>query len=32
MATTDYGMSTVLMRAMPAIRAAAPLVGLQIDP
>ena len=32
MATTDYGMSTVLMGAMPAIRTAAPLVGLQIDP
>ena len=32
MATTDYGMSTVLMGVMPAIRAAAPLVGLQIDP
>ena len=32
MATTDYGMSTVLMGAMPAIRAAAPRVGLQVDP
>ncbi len=32
MATTDYGMSTVLIGAMPVIRAAAPLVGLQIDP
>ncbi|MEO8280107.1 MAG: LysR family transcriptional regulator [Ideonella sp.] len=32
MATTDYGMSTVLLGAMPAIRTAAPLVGLQIDP
>lgn len=32
MATTDYGMSTVLMGAMPAIRAAAPQIGLRIDP
>ena len=31
-ATTDYGMSAVLMGAMPAIRAAAPRVGLQVDP
>lgn len=31
-ATTDYGMSTVLMGAMPAIRTAAPRVGLQVDP
>lgn len=31
-ATTDYGMSTVLMGAMPAIRAAASRVSLQVDP
>lgn len=32
LATTDYGMSAVLIGAMPAVRQAAPLIGLQIDP
>ena len=31
-ATTDYGMSTVLMGAMAPIRTTAPLVALQIEP